>query len=119
MTTQYDEKEMSSVVRALIWDGICLFGDRATPDSVADYVVKQFDPNGKLSPLMAHAAWSGARQLAVQEMAWQESGPKTARARNGLSAEKARLLLETAVLRARTEAQIATGHLSNDTKSGI
>jgi hypothetical protein len=118
MTTQYDEKEMSSVVRALIWDGICLFGDMATPDSVADYVLNRFDPEGKLSPLMAHAAWSGARQLAVEEMAWHESGPETAKIRNGLSAEDARLLLETAVMRARTEAQLATSHLSNDTKFG-
>jgi hypothetical protein len=112
--TQYDEKETSSVVRALIWDGICLFGDTATPDSVADYVMKRFDPDRKLSPLMAHAAWNGARRLAVEEMAWQESGPEITGTRTGLSARTARLLLETAVLRARTEAQMAAGHLSND-----
>jgi hypothetical protein len=119
MTTQYDEKEMSSVVRALIWDGICLLGDTATPDSIADYVIKRFDPDGKLSPLMAHAAWSGARQLAVEEMAWHESGLETAGTRNGLSAATARLLLENAVLQARTEAQTAVGHLSKDANSGM
>jgi len=119
MTTQHDEKEASYVVRALIWDGICLFGDAATPDSVADYVVKRFDPDGRLSPLMAHAAWSGARRLAVEEMAWHESGPKTAGHRNGLSAETVRRMLETAVLRARMEAQIATGHSSKDAGFGI
>jgi len=119
MTTQYDEKQVSSLVRALIWDGICLLGDTATPDSVADYVMKRFDPDGKLSSLMAHAAWSGARQLAVEEMAWQDSGPNAARTRNGLSAEAARLQLEAAISRAKTEAQKAIAHLPKDASSGM
>ncbi|BBA33555.1 hypothetical protein sS8_1597 [Methylocaldum marinum] len=117
MTTENDEKEMSSVVRALIWDGICSIGDSATPDSMADYVIRKFDPEGKLSPLMAHAAWNGARKLAVEEMAWQESEAGTAEARNGLSARAARLSLETAVLRARMEAQLATDQFSGDANS--
>ncbi|CAI8956028.1 hypothetical protein [Methylocaldum szegediense] len=115
--TQDDKNETSSVVRALIWDGICLFGDTATPDSVADYVMKRFDPAHKLSPLMAHAAWNGARRLAVEEMAWQESGPESTGIQTGLSAGTARLLLETAVLRARKEAQMAVGNLSKKTGS--
>lgn len=114
---QYDENETSSVVRALIWDGICLFGETANPDSVADYVMKRFDPTHRLSPLMAHAAWNGARRLAVEEMAWQESGPESTGTQTGLSAKTARLLLETAVLRARKEAQMAVGDLSKNTGS--
>lgn len=84
---------------------------------MADYVIKRFDPEGKLSPLMAHAAWNGARKLAVEEMAWQESEAGTSEARKGLSARAARLSLETAVLRARMEAQLATGQFTGDTNS--